>query len=138
MNLTSKNWKAQVLKSKIPVLVDFTAVWCGPCQALAPLLKELAKELKGKLKVCKLDVDKQMKLAEQYGVHSMPTLLMFVKGEVVGSRVGVLSKRELRAFVKMTTNVYGKKTAKAKVRKPVKANVELLRALAVVHPRGRR
>ena len=105
MTLTSKNWKAQVLKSKIPVLVDFTAVWCGPCRTLAPLLKELAKELKGKLKVCKLDVDKQMKLAEQYGVHSMPTLLMFVKGEVVGSRVGVLSKRELRAFVKKVVKV---------------------------------
>jgi thioredoxin 1 len=104
-----------VLKSKIPVLVDFTAVWCGPCRALAPLLKELAKELKGKLKVCKLDVDKQMKLAEQYGVHSMPTLLMFVDGDVVGSRVGALSKRELHTFVKITTTVYAKKTVKVKV-----------------------
>jgi thioredoxin 1 len=105
LNLTSKNWKAQVLKSKIPVLVDFTAGWCGPCQLLAPLLKELGKELKGKLKVCKLDVDKQMKLAEQYGVHSMPTLLMFVGGEVVGSRVGLLLKRELRSFVKKVAKV---------------------------------
>ena len=83
--LTDANFEEEVLKSDLPVLVDFYADWCGPCKLIAPVLEELGKEYQGKLKIGALDVDSNNLTASKYGVLSIPTLLFVKKGEVVGS-----------------------------------------------------
>jgi thioredoxin 1 len=82
------NFDAEVLKSDVPVLVDFTATWCGPCQALAPTLDAVAAEYDGRVKVVKCDVDNARSSAERFRVVSVPTLLMFKGGEVLGQLIG--------------------------------------------------
>lgn len=77
------------------VLVDFYADWCGPCQMMAPVLKEIAQEMNGKLKVIKVDVDKNQLIAQRFGVRSIPTLILFQNGEMKWRKAGVVSKREL-------------------------------------------
>lgn len=89
------SFEAEVLRSKEPVLVDFYADWCGPCRALAPIIEELAAELKGRLKVTKLNVDENESLSVKYGVQSIPTLIMFRNGDEVERIVGFLSKSQL-------------------------------------------
>lgn len=96
LNLTDDVFKKEVLESELPVLVDFWAAWCGPCKAIAPSVEELEKEYKGKMKVAKLNVDENSKTATQYGVMSIPTLIFFKNGKVMGQIVGVLSKSELK------------------------------------------
>lgn len=96
ITLTKDNFEKEVLKSETPVLVDFWAVWCGPCQMQNPILEELAKEMKDKVKVGKVNVDEQQELAQQYGVMSIPTLKLFHKGKVVAEMVGVQSKETLK------------------------------------------
>ncbi len=95
ITLTDKTFKSEVLESKGPVLVDFWAAWCGPCQIIAPTIVELASEFKGKAKVAKLDVDKNPLTAAEYHVHSIPTLLIFKDGGVVDQVVGAVPKSVL-------------------------------------------
>lgn len=93
--LTKENFETEVLKSDIPVLVDFWASWCGPCMMLSPVIAELAEELEGKVKVGKVNVDEQNELAMQYRVASIPTLLLFKNGELVKTTVGFMQKNAL-------------------------------------------
>ena len=80
VTLTKENFDKEVLESKIPVLVDFWATWCGPCRMLAPIIAEIAEENAGKIKVCKVDVDEQPDLASRFRISSIPTLLVFKDG----------------------------------------------------------
>jgi thioredoxin 1 len=95
VQITDANFQAEVLKSDKPVLVDFWAVWCGPCKMIAPVVEELAGELDGKLKVTKMDVDANPQTAMQYGIRSIPTLLVFTGGQVVEQIIGAVPKRHL-------------------------------------------
>ena len=95
--LTKENFETEVLKSDIPVLVDFWATWCGPCMMLSPVIAELAEELEGKVKVGKVNVDEQNELAMQYRVASIPTLLLFKNGELVKTSVGFMPKNDIIA-----------------------------------------
>lgn len=88
VTLKDATFDQEVLKSETPVLVDFWAVWCGPCKAIAPIVDDLATRYKGKLKVGKMDVDDQQAIAQQYGIRSIPTLLVFKGGRVVDTIVG--------------------------------------------------
>ena len=97
--LTKENFEEEVLKSEIPVLVDFWATWCGPCKAMAPILEEIASENAGKLKVAKLDVDSQSAIAQQYGVMSMPTFMIFKGGKRVAQVIGAMPKSQLMGVV---------------------------------------
>ncbi len=92
---TSDNFEAEVLKSDLPVLVDFTATWCGPCKQLAPIVEKVADELEGKIKVGKLDVDGAQQLALKYGVRNVPTLIVFRGGQQTGKHVGLTTKDKL-------------------------------------------
>ena len=92
---TSDNWEDEVLQSGEPVLVDFWAEWCPPCRVIAPTIDEVAAEFAGRVKVGKLDVDSHDQIAGRYGVRSIPTLLVFARGQVVEQRVGALPKSEL-------------------------------------------
>ncbi len=92
---TDQNFEKEVLKSELPVLVDFWAPWCGPCQMMAPIIEELAKELEGKVKVGKLNVDENPQMAEKYKVMGIPTLIYFQNGEVVKSITGLRDKEEI-------------------------------------------
>lgn len=90
-NFTDQNFKAEVLEAKLPVLVDFWAEWCAPCRIVGPIVEELAVEYAGKLKVGKLNVD-QNQIASQYGIMSIPSLLIFKNGQVVKTMIGAQSK----------------------------------------------
>jgi thioredoxin 1 len=101
VTLQDGTFEQEVLKSDVPVLVDFWAVWCGPCKAIAPTVEELAKQYKGKIKVAKMDVDEHQNVPQQYGIRSIPTLLMFKGGRVVDTIVGAVPKAKLEdAFKK--------------------------------------
>jgi thioredoxin 1 len=95
VELSDANFDQEVIKSDVPVLVDFWAVWCGPCKMIAPIVEELAKEYQGKLKVGKVDVDHHRQVASNYGIRSIPTLLIFKEGQVVEQVVGAVSKAAL-------------------------------------------
>ncbi len=88
VQLQDATFDKEVLKSDTPVLVDFWAVWCGPCKAIAPFVEELATRYKGKLKVAKMDVDEHQQVPQQYGIRSIPTLLVFKGGRVVDTVIG--------------------------------------------------
>ncbi|MBN4054771.1 thioredoxin [Nitrospira defluvii] len=95
ITLSDDNFKAEVLESKTPILVDFWAAWCGPCRAIAPAIEILSSEFEGRAKVGKLDVDNNPATASGYQVSSIPTLLFFKNGEIVDRVVGVVSKKVL-------------------------------------------
>lgn len=99
-DITMDSFEAEVLKSNKPVLVDFWASWCGPCQMLAPIINEIATEYKESIKVCKVNVDSQSDLALQFSITSIPTVLVFKNGEVVNKSIGLVSKEELLELVK--------------------------------------
>jgi len=99
-HLSEENFEGEVLKSNLPVLVDFWAEWCGPCRAIAPVIEEIARDLEGKLKVAKVNVDESGELAARYNIMSIPTLLVFKEGEVVQQIVGAASKDQLLAKLK--------------------------------------
>ncbi len=98
--LNEANFEQEVLKSELPVMVDFWAVWCGPCKALSPIVEELAKEYEGKLKVGKVNVDENNQLAGHYGIMSIPTLKFFKGGKMVGELIGAAPKTTLEAEIK--------------------------------------
>ncbi|MEO6047008.1 MAG: thioredoxin [Candidatus Kapaibacterium sp.] len=95
IEITDANFTAEILESDIPVLVDFWAVWCGPCRAIAPTVEEIAVEFAGKAKVAKVDVDNNQAIAAQYGIRSIPTLLIFKDGQVAQQIVGAVPKQQL-------------------------------------------
>ena len=95
MNVASENFEKEVFKSDLPVLVDFWASWCGPCKMMTPVVEQIAKDMDGKAKVCKVNIDEEQDLAMEYGIMSIPTFLIFKNGKVVNSAVGVRDKQEL-------------------------------------------
>jgi thioredoxin 1 len=96
---TDQNFEEEVIKADVPVLIDFWAAWCVPCKMIAPTLEELGKELGGKIKIGKLNVDENRGTATKYGIRGIPSLLLFKDGEVKEQMVGVHSKQEISAMV---------------------------------------
>jgi thioredoxin 1 len=97
ITLTDQNFETEAVKSEIPVLVDFWAVWCGPCKMQNPILEEVAREYEGKVKIGKLNVDENPAMSGKYQVMSIPTLMIFKSGEVVKQMIGVQSKETLKS-----------------------------------------
>lgn len=100
LQLNSDNFELEVLKSDLPVMVDFWAQWCGPCRMLTPTIEALAKEYQGRVKVCKLNVDDAQDIAAKYQVMSIPTILLFNKGKIVNQTVGAVPKEKLEEVIK--------------------------------------
>ncbi|WP_295895223.1 thioredoxin [uncultured Bartonella sp.] len=100
VKVDTSNFENDVLKSAEPVVVDFWAEWCGPCKMIAPSLEEIATELQGKVKVAKINIDENPELATQFGVRSIPTLLLFNNGEIVSNMVGAAPKSRLLDWIK--------------------------------------
>lgn len=98
-HVTDDTFENEVLKSDVPVLVDYWAEWCGPCKVIAPVLEEIAGEYDGKMKVCKLDIDANEETPPKYGIRGIPTLMLFKNGNVEATKVGALSKSQLTAFL---------------------------------------
>jgi thioredoxin 1 len=99
LQINDSDFDDQVLKSEIPVLVDFWAEWCGPCKMIAPILEEIAIEYAGKITVAKVNIDNNPVTPQRYGVRGIPTLIMFKDGEVHATKVGALAKSQLAAFI---------------------------------------
>jgi thioredoxin 1 len=97
--ITDTSFETEVVESKIPVLVDFWAQWCGPCKAIAPILDDLSQKYNGKVKFVKLDVDSNPGTPPKFGVRGIPTLILFKDGQVKATQVGMLSKAELATFI---------------------------------------
>ena len=99
LNFTNSNFKEEVLQSKEPVLVDFGATWCGPCRMMGPVVEELANDYAGKVKVGKVNVDEEPELAQEYGIMSIPTIIIFKEGKIVNQVVGARTKSDLEAIL---------------------------------------
>jgi thioredoxin 1 len=100
VTITDNNFEGEVLKSSTPVLIDFWATWCAPCRAIAPVVDQLATEYQGKVKVGKVNIDENPKVPTQYGVMSIPTLLVFKEGKVVGQVVGAVPRPKIEDLLK--------------------------------------
>jgi thioredoxin 1 len=99
VHVTDDNFESEVLKSELPVLVDYWAEWCGPCKMIAPVLDEISGEYTGKIKVAKLNIDDNPNTPPRYGIRGIPTLMLFKDGEVEATKVGAVSKSQLIAFI---------------------------------------
>lgn len=99
MKITSENFNKEVMESEIPVLIDFWAEWCTPCKMTSKVVEELEEELKGTIKVGKVNVDEETKLATKYGIMSIPTFMIFKNGEVVQTKIGMQDKEELKRML---------------------------------------
>jgi thioredoxin 1 len=98
-HITDTSFAADVLAADVPVLVDFWAEWCGPCRQIAPVLDQVAKELEGKLKIVKLNVDENTETPNQYAIRGIPTMLLFKNGQLAATQVGAVAKAQLLAFL---------------------------------------
>ena len=99
IEFNDQNFDSDVLEAGTPVLVDFWAVWCGPCKAIAPIVEEIANDYSGKVKVGKMDVDRNNQVAMRYGIRSIPTLLVFNNGEVVDQVIGNVGKESIESML---------------------------------------
>ncbi|ANS40653.1 thioredoxin TrxA [Serratia inhibens] len=99
IHLTDSSFNTDVLQAEGPILVDFWAEWCGPCKMIAPILDEIAVEFEGKLTITKLNIDQNPATAPKFGIRGIPTLLLFKNGEVAATKVGALSKGQLKDFL---------------------------------------
>ncbi len=99
ITLNESNWHSEVINSDKPVVVDFWAPWCGPCRIIAPIIEELAMELGDRVKFGKLNTDENPNIAMQYGIRAIPTIMLFNKGEVVDTRIGVQPKEALKQMI---------------------------------------
>ena len=99
INTSDASFEADVLQSGKPVLVDFWATWCGPCKMIAPILDQVAKEYSDRVAVAKMDVDRYQEIAGQFGVRSIPTLILFKNGQMVAQKTGLLTKVQLKEFI---------------------------------------
>ncbi|MEO8666459.1 MAG: thioredoxin [Ignavibacteria bacterium] len=119
IEITDANFEQEVLKSELPVLIDFWAVWCGPCKMIAPMVEEIAAEYEGRVKVGKLDIDNNQQVSVKYGIRSIPTLLIFKDGKIADQIVGAVPKasivQKLDSHVKPAAAVKADTEAKAAV-----------------------
>ena len=99
IHTSDASFEQEVLRSAVPVLVDYWAEWCGPCKMIAPILDEVAKEYEGRIKVAKLNIDENQNTPPKYGIRGIPTLMLFKNGNVEATKVGALSKSQLTAFI---------------------------------------
>ncbi len=99
VHVTDETFEEEITKSPQPVLVDYWADWCGPCKMIAPILDEIAKEYKGRVKIAKLNIDENPGTPPKYGIRGIPTLMLFKNGNVEATKVGAVSKSQLTAFI---------------------------------------